>query len=150
MKNSKKEIKGKLDRVFSLYIRLRDSHKGKVRCPLCGKIIDWQVSQNMHFIKRSNMKYRFNEENCYAGCVGCNVYLNGNYQVYTMRMIKKFGIDKVQEMINDKEIYKIKEWQLEEMLKEYVIKCEEMAKSKKIKIDLTKILWKKWLQNLSI
>lgn len=144
----KKETKAKLDKIFSLYIRLRDSNKGRVKCPLCGKVINWKEAQNMHFIKRSNMKYRYSEENCYAGCVGCNVYLNGNYQQYTLFMIKKFWQKKVEEMINDKGINKVKERELEEKIIEYVEKCKKLCKEKKIELDIEKIVWKRYLDEL--
>jgi len=147
MKNlSRKQLKNKLDRVFSLFIRIRDCNdKGIVVCPLCGKKIKWNdlVCQCMHFVKRFILKYRYAEENCYAGCSGCNVFLNGNYQVYTLFMIKKFWLEKVENMLNDKQIYKVHDYELEEMIVIYTQKTIELAKKKGI--DITKYFTKKVL-----
>lgn len=96
----------KLDDIFSLYIRLRDSFvkwwERYIQCPLCWKIVPIKQAQNMHFIKRSNKKYRYREDNCFAGCYRCNVILSWNYIVYTRFMQRKFGIEYVDRMINDK------------------------------------------------
>ena len=145
---SRKELKTKLDRVFSLYIRIRDSKKGIVVCPLCWKKLLWNSlqCQNMHFVKRSNMKYRYSEENCYAGCSGCNVFLNWNYQQYTMFMIKKFGIKKVEEMLNDKKPYKIRDYELENLLEGYKVKVILLAKAKWL--DISKYFSKKKIQEV--
>lgn len=139
MKNlSRKDLKKKLDRVFSLYIRLRDSNSnGVVICPLCWKkmLRNSPSCQNMHFVKRDRMKYRYSERNCYAGCVGCNVYLNGNYPKYTLFMIKRYWLEKVEEMLNDKKPFKIRDFEMEHMLQEYSIKACKLAYSKHIKMD---------------
>ena len=37
------------------------------------------------------MSTRWDEENCYPGCYGCNVAKNGNYIVYTLRLQKHLG-----------------------------------------------------------
>ena len=63
-----------LDNIFSTYIRLRDSNENwYVVCPLCWARIKWQQSQNMHFITRWCRLYRYDEDNCHAGCMRCNV-----------------------------------------------------------------------------
>ena len=138
MAKPKSKTKANLDYIFSLYIRLRDSYKGKVKCPLCWKIMLWRDSQNMHFVKRTYLKYRRDEENCYAGCKGCNVFLNWNYQKYTMFMIKKFWVERVEQMINDKSLGCFKEYELAEMCDKYAEKFNEMAKNKQIPLYFNK------------
>lgn len=135
---SRKELKKKLDRVFSLYIRLRDcDKKGIVRCPLCwAKVIwNWTQCQNMHYVKREKMWYRYNERNCYAGCKRCNVVLNGNYEKYTLFMIKKYGIEEVERMLYDNKTYKIHDYELEEMIQHYTIECCKIAYVKGINVS---------------
>lgn len=135
-KKTKKKTKSRkhyvwlLDKKFSEYIRLRDSNLyGFVVCPLCGKKMRWREAQNMHFISRSKIKYRRDEENCFAGCVWCNVFLKWNYIVYTRFMQKKFGIDKIDQMIADSEITKISTPTIQEMIEMYSSKvCELEAK----------------------
>ena len=118
----------KLDAVFSEYIRLRDSDEnGIVTCPLCWTRIKRKNAQNMHFITRGCYLYRYDEINCHAWCMRCNVFLNGNYIVYTRRMQKTFGIEKVDEMIKNKAtVFKISTPRLLEMIDEYGEKVNKL------------------------
>ena len=58
-------------------------------------------------------------------------------------MIKKFGLEKVENMLNDKQIYKVHDYELEEMIVIYTQKTIELAKKKGI--DITKYFTKKVL-----
>lgn len=121
----------KLDQVFSVYIRLLVSDKDwYITCPLCWARVHWTKAQNMHFIKRSVYKYRWDERNCHAGCMRCNVILHGNYIVYTRRMQRKFGEVVVDDMINDKQIMKISTAEIEAMIEKYKIIVYEMKQEK--------------------
>jgi len=138
-KNAKKPKRQKLikdlDSVFSQYIRLRDSdNHGIVTCPLCGKQVDYKFAQNMHFISRWVLKYRYDENNCFAWCMRCNVILNGNYIEYTMFMINKFGIEKVNEMRNDKQPFEMKTREIEEKINYYKEENQKLMKKKHFKI----------------
>lgn len=98
-----------LDSVFSQYIRLRDSDsRWIVVCPLCKRRLFWKKAQNMHFISRWVLRYRFNEQNCHAGCMRCNVILNWNYIQYTIRMINTYWKNVINEMLNNKRPYELK------------------------------------------
>lgn len=123
----------KLDAVFSEYIRLRDSDEnGIVTCPLCWTRIKRKNAQNMHFITRGCYLYRYDEINCHAGCMRCNVFLNGNYIVYTRRMQKTYGIETIDEMIRNKSsLFKITTPGLMEMITYYKNKVEGLLKTKK-------------------
>lgn len=136
-KSERQKVIEKLDSVFSDFIRLRDSdNKGRVVCPLCNAKMYRKYSQNMHFISRGVLKYRFDEKNCHAWCKRCNVFLNGNYIVYTRRMIENYGIELVDEMLVRKnEIYKIDTPDLEEMIKEYKEKVKILRESKSLLYD---------------
>lgn len=130
-KPKRQKLIKELDRVFSKFIRLRDCDKhGIVTCPLCGAKIPYEKSQNMHFISRWVLKYRFDEMNCYAWCMRCNVILNGNYIEYTLFMINKIWKEKVEEMKNDKRPFELKTWEIEELINVYGEKVEEMKKLK--------------------
>lgn len=78
---SKSELMKEADRLFSLFIRGRDSDKeGWVVCPLCNKRYNVEqetysgdkIIQNGHFIKREVYSLRYSEENCKAICCYCN------------------------------------------------------------------------------
>lgn len=62
----------KLDRVFSEYIRLRDTMpNGMFRCISCGKIKPYSQADCGHYHSRTHMSIRFDEENCNAECKYC-------------------------------------------------------------------------------
>jgi len=42
--------------------------------------------QNGHYISRSKLATRFDEENCRPQCVGCNIFKKGNYTAYALRL----------------------------------------------------------------
>ncbi|MBO7696161.1 MAG: recombination protein NinG [Methanobrevibacter sp.] len=86
----------------------------------------------MHFITRGCYLYRYDEINCHAGCMRCNVFLNGNYIVYTRRMQKTYGIETIDEMIRNKSsLFKITTPGLMEMITYYKNKVEGLLKTKK-------------------
>lgn len=97
---TKTKLRQRADSVFSTFIRLRDADKQwVVTCPLCWSKQPRKKAQNMHFIKRSCWFYRYNEQNCHAGCYRCNVVLSWNYIAYTRFMQKEYGIEYVDNMI---------------------------------------------------
>ena len=134
IKKAKKPTRSKLvqkaDSIFSTYIRLRDSNnKGIVTCPLCWAKIPRKKAQNMHFITRSCWLYRYDESNCFAGCMRCNVILNWNYIIYTRFMQDKFWIEKVDEMINNsKKIHKLQTFELEDIINLYTEKIKKYSR----------------------
>ena len=68
----KPDLVKKLDRVFSLYIRLRDTMPGGyVRCISCGQIKKFEDVDCGHFHSRRHMATRFDEDNAHAECRHC-------------------------------------------------------------------------------
>lgn len=90
---SVKTLKRKLDDVFSIYIRLRDSDvNGYCRCISCGKIQLWKDVDCGHFVNRSHMGTRYSERNCNAQCRSCNRFDEGNNIGYSRGLIRKYGV----------------------------------------------------------
>ena len=122
-KTSKRQpnLKAKLDRVFSEFIRLRDSDEnGYIRCYCCRKTLHWKESQNMHFIPRQHLALRYSEINCNAGCVKCNYYNNGNIEEYIVHLKKDYGNDIVERLLVAKaKVVKISNVEYELMIKKY-------------------------------
>lgn len=92
----------KLDKVFSLYIRLRD--KGK--CFTCGVVKDYREMDAGHFISRRHNITRWNEQNVQAQCTYCNRFQHGNLAEYTVRLQNKYGIEAVRKLLAQKRITK--------------------------------------------
>lgn len=127
--------KEKLDRVFSEYIRLRDSNpNGWVKCYCCGKIIFWNKGcHNMHFIPRQHLSLRFNEKNCHAGCVKCNSFNNGNIEEYVLHLMKDYGIDIIQNLRNMKHILtKISDTEYKFMISYYQNEVKKLKQEKSL------------------
>lgn len=98
-KPSIKTLKRKLDDVFSIYIRLRDSDdKGFCQCISCGKIQHWKDVDCGHYVNRSHMGTRYSERNCNAQCRSCNRFSEGNNIGYTRGLIRKYGIKVIDEL----------------------------------------------------
>lgn len=87
----KPDLVKKLDRVFSLYIRLRDSKNGMFQCISCGKIKPIEQADAGHYVNRQYMSLRYNEKNVNAQCRYCNRFCEGNIQDYRNGLIKKYG-----------------------------------------------------------
>lgn len=95
----KSTLKTKLDRIFSLYIRLRDANpQGYTRCISCGKIIPWKEADCGHFVNRSHMATRYNEKNCNAQCRSCNRFDEGNNIGYIRGLVKRYGQGVIEEL----------------------------------------------------
>lgn len=94
--HKKINYKDKLDRVFSLYIRLRDStSSGYFRCISCGQIKPFSQADCGHYINRQHMATRYDEMNCNSQCLKCNRFDEGNIQGYRRGLISKYGEQKV-------------------------------------------------------
>ena len=133
---TRKQLIWELDSVFSQYIRLRDSDsRWIVVCPLCKKRIPRKYAQNMHFISRGVLRYRFNEMNCHAWCMRCNVILNWNYIVYTIRMINTYWKNIINEMLNNKAPYELRTPEITRLIHYYENKRDLLLRWKRFYIQ---------------
>ena len=113
-KRSISKWKKEADRVFSLWIRAREK-----ACVTCGNKNNLQAG---HFESRSFNQLRYSEINVHTQCVGCNMFKSGNMAEYARFMIKKYGVEILDELAREKR--KIKQWktgELEEIIERYKI-----------------------------
>jgi len=78
-------------KVFSLYIRHRDSRAGYCQCISCGK---WNTTENMdagHFISRNKKATKYNEQNVNSQCRKCNRFLSGRQFEHGLNIDIKYG-----------------------------------------------------------
>lgn len=116
-----------LDKIFSLYIRLKYSKDGLATCVTCGKTAHFKDMQNGHFNSRIHYATRWLEENCHPQCVGCNVFKNGNMANYAEFMIKKYGVEIISELNKKKhETTKLDRKLMEEKISFYKKKVKEL------------------------
>lgn len=116
-KTSKKELKNKAWIAFSRAYRLRNADEnGRTTCYTCGNVDEWQKHQVGHFVPGRGNAVLFNEECVRIQCAACNVFKNGNYTEYTLRMIDEVGREKVEELLALKnQAVKLSEFALEEI-----------------------------------
>ena len=84
------QLKKLLDAIFSKYIRA----KYPKRCYTCGK--QGVSLQCGHFIARSYLATRFDEDNCRPQCVGCNIFGGGKPLDFEENLIAEIGRKRVE------------------------------------------------------
>lgn len=99
-KTRKQKLIAKLDKSFSLLIRLKFSDdEGVCSCYTCGKKLAWkrgaipglESAQACHYMSRRYMSTRWDELNVHPGCNECNVIKHGNLGVYEKRLREDYG-----------------------------------------------------------
>lgn len=94
---TKQSLVKKLDRIFQLYIRLRDvNNQGAFRCISCGRYKPFSQMDAGHFIGRAAMSLRYCTSNVFGQCRYCNRILNGNLLDYRKSLVQKLGEEKVE------------------------------------------------------
>ena len=127
-------LKAKLDRIFSEFIRLRDSDEnGYIRCISCNSIHKWKESDAGHYVNRSIMSLRYDEKNVNAQCRHCNRFQEGNMIGYNHGLIDKHG-DSVISYLNIKRFNfcKMGDVEYNSLIKYYQRKVKELKKEKGI------------------
>lgn len=119
------QLKKKLDKVFSEYIRRKDAKNEMAKCVTCGKIDHWENLQNGHYIPRGHLATRYREDNCHVQCVGCNVFKKGNYTAYSLYMLNKYGKEHLEELERQKHVI-TKYYPYEEKIEYYQDKLKEL------------------------
>lgn len=141
-KSSKRKWIEKLDSVFSVFIRLRDTNdEGIGFCISSGKPIYYRIMQDGkvrtncdcgHFENRRKLSVRFNEVNCNAQSIAENRFNEGNKNNYEKNLILKFGKDKVElvkVLSNQRSNYT--EFDLEILYRHYEKLVEQLLNKKK-------------------
>ena len=131
LKKQKKPTRGKLvkklDAIFSRYIRLKNADSnGMVQCYTCLEQHHRKKIQNGHFVSRWNYKYRWSEDNCRPQCYKCNCIYSGNYKLYTLKMIREYGEEKINKILKDKELIKISTAEIIDMIERYTILVDKL------------------------
>lgn len=119
--------------VFNKFIRLRDEDEP---CMSCGREeVEWTPGGSWdcgHFLARgSHPELRFDELNAYKQCKSCNggsgKYARKNHTVgqeYRIRLIKKFGIERVEYLEGPHEPKRYTIEQIKEIKETYKQKCK--------------------------
>jgi len=104
-------VKDKLDKIFSKYIRLRDSNGGIGQCCTCGKKLHWKEAHCGHFISRRHLATRWDQ------------------YFFSLFIEKKYGKGTVDEIIQkSKQTIKITKSEYETLIEFYKTKVKELEK----------------------
>lgn len=86
------------DRLFSIFVRRKDSQAGIARCVTCGKLDHYKNMDAGHYISRRFMAVRYHPDNVHVQCRTCNRELGGNLEKYKAFMINKYGEAKTERL----------------------------------------------------
>lgn len=128
----------KLDKIFSLYIRLRDSDpNGYFYCISCGQMKSWYDADCGHYFSRARMNTRFDERNCHAECKRCNRFLSDHLDGYKRNLVRKIGEEEYEKLrIRANITRRWAEYELEELVKYYRAKAKELVKEKNFSVKV--------------
>ena len=119
----------RLDTVFSQYIRLRYAdHAGYVLCFTCPVRLKWSEMECSHFIGRSNLAVRFDEENCQVACHSCNSIYGGKLDVFEEELREILGEGGFDALIERSRRPYLTDEELKEKLIHYTRLVGEMGK----------------------
>ena len=110
----------KLDRLFSIHIRSKDSKNGVVRCYTCATIDNWQNMDAGHYISRQYKAVRWDSRNVKPQCKSCNRFHEGMKDEFALHLVKDYGPQILEELNRAKwMIFKADELWLKDKIKEY-------------------------------
>lgn len=134
----KPDLVKKLDKVFSLFIRLRDTlPSGYFRCISCGQIKRYDQADCGHFYSRTHMATRFDEDNCSAECSACNRFSADHLINYQTNLIKKIGMSRFELLgVKARSTKKWTDFELEAMIKHYTHEVKRLSTEKGIKVNI--------------
>ena len=109
---------------FNAYIRERDK---ALPCVSCGRHHDGQYHAGHYRTTAAAPQIRFDERQVWKQCAPCNNHLSGNIANYRPELIRRIGLEQVEDIENNSEL---KRWTIDELKQ---IKAEYKAKLKELK-----------------
>lgn len=125
-------MKDKLDKIFSKFIRLRDSDgDGFGECCTCSKRLHWKEAHCGHFISRRHLSVRWDERNTALQCPYCNTYNQGQQYFFSLFIDKRYGKGTVEELIQkSKETVRMTKWDYQPLIDSYKEKVKQLENKK--------------------
>lgn len=98
---------------------------GFCKCVTCGKMGHYKEMDGGHWISR-NSAHLLTEENIHPQCKGCNRFMSGCHEQYTLFMIDTYGMEMVRELSDTKrQVVKYSRIDLEDLISEYKLRIKE-------------------------
>lgn len=134
--SKKPDLIRKLDRVFSLYIRLRDTMpSGMCKCISCGRIKPFKDIDAGHFYSRTHMATRFDPFNVNGECSYCNRFDEDHLLMYRENLIRKIGLSNFNYLTMKKSM--TKKWddfELQKLIDYYTAEVRRLSADKGIRV----------------
>ena len=92
MASARQKLVKDLDKVFSLFIRMRASDEdGYATCFTCGQVKKWKEGDAGHFISRGAYSTRWNETNVQFQDKKCNIFQSGQQYLFSVALNRIYG-----------------------------------------------------------
>lgn len=123
-----RSLKNKCWRLFSEYIRRKDADAGGTeRCYTCEALAHWKELQCGHAIGGRHNAVLFDEEICRPQCVRCNVFMRGQYPIFTAKLIRENGLDWFERKLEQaRQVVKLTRADFEDAIQNYKQKLKEL------------------------
>jgi len=120
-------LKKRADKIFSEYIRRRDSNEeGYGTCCTCGLLIHWTDGDAGHYIRRGINSTRYHEWNVHLQCRNCNRGGERNAS-YAKFLVDKYGKQVLDVLcLLEHQNKRWFHWELEELIEKYKDKLEDL------------------------
>lgn len=124
----------KLWKVFSEYIRLRDSDEnGFCKCFTCTRVAFWRKMDCGHGVGRQHWGTKYNEKNNHAQCKVCNGFEGGRADRYEKAVNKRYG-PQTWDLLNiqKRQVSKWSQFEFDQLEKYYTGLVVQMKKEKNL------------------
>jgi hypothetical protein len=135
MKKTISKLKKELDKIFSVFIRIRDAtDEGMVQCCTCNKVAHYKSGMQCgHFQSRRHHSTRWNEENCAVQCISCNCFKQGEQFRFSIYIDSKYGEGTAEDLqYKARQIQKFSRVDYEEKISYYKDLVDKLKKEKGI------------------
>lgn len=111
----------KLDKIFSIYIRLRNTDEsGYAECFTCGVTKFWKEVDAGHFQSRGKLATRWNERNVQFQCKRCNGFRGGEQYLFAQALDRLYGDGVADDLVAmSNESGKFSQYELEDMIETF-------------------------------
>ena|SRR3990167_7814263 len=113
------QLKKELDKLHSIFVRTKYSKNGICLCYTCNKPMAIKEAHCGHFISRTYLSTRWNENNTRPQCPGCNLFGGGKPLDFEENLKEELGEDVIESMKQSRhQILKLSPaWYLDEIEK---------------------------------
>jgi hypothetical protein len=132
MASARQKLVKELDKVFSLFIRMRASDEnGYATCFTCGQVKKWKEGDAGHFISRGAYSTRWNETNVQFQDKKCNIFQSGQQYLFSVALNRLHGEGTADALyVLSKQTRKYSTGELRAMIEIYKTKVEDIRRDK--------------------